>query len=57
MDLGISGKVALVMGASATNNAGFRLAREINAQKAFDRFRGAEVDPGPEIDDGSAPDR
>jgi choline dehydrogenase len=28
---------------------GFRMAREMNAQSAFDGFRGEEVDPGPEI--------
>ncbi|WP_341643223.1 GMC family oxidoreductase [Thauera sp. SDU_THAU2] len=30
------------------NNAGFRIARELNATRAFDRFRGEEVDPGPD---------
>lgn len=30
------------------NNEGFRIAREINASRAFDRFRGEEVDPGPD---------
>ena len=30
-------------------NAGFRIAREINSQSAFDDFRGDEVDPGPDI--------
>lgn len=29
------------------NRHAFRLARELHAQKAFDEFRGAEVDPGP----------
>ena len=29
-----------------TNNRGFRIARELNAARAFDRFRGEEVDPG-----------
>lgn len=28
------------------NNAGLRIARELNATHAFDRFRGEEVDPG-----------
>jgi choline dehydrogenase len=31
----------------AVNNHGFRIARELNAARAFDRFRGEEVDPGP----------
>lgn len=30
------------------NNAGLRIARELNATHAFDRFRGNEVDPGPD---------
>ena len=30
-----------------TNRAAFRLARKIHAQKAFDPFRGPEVEPGP----------
>jgi choline dehydrogenase len=29
------------------NRSAFRLAREIHAQKAFDEFRGSELDPGP----------
>ena len=28
------------------NNTGLRIARELNASRAFDRFRGAEIDPG-----------
>lgn len=30
----------------AVNNKGLRVARELNASRAFDRFRGEEVDPG-----------
>lgn len=30
------------------NNAGFRLARALNACRAFDEFRGEEIDPGPD---------
>ena len=29
-----------------TNDEGFRIARELNASRAFDAFRGEEVDPG-----------
>jgi choline dehydrogenase len=31
----------------ALNRTAFRLARELHAQKAFDQFRGEEVEPGP----------
>lgn len=30
------------------NNAGLRIARELNETRAFDQFRGEEVDPGPD---------
>jgi choline dehydrogenase len=36
------------------NNIGFRTAREIHAQKAFDPFRGTETDPGAEVTDIAA---
>ena len=36
------------------NNAGFRLARALNACGAFDEFRGEEIDPGPDCTSDAA---
>ena len=33
----------------AVNNAAFRIARDLHAQRAFDLFRGDEIDPGPGV--------
>ena len=38
----------------ALNNEAFRVARDMHAQKAFDKLRGAETDPGPGVTDSAA---